>query len=804
MVSLENKWLQLNFDENQGFFEIINRNTGLGTFNHIFSSVSLLTQKNKNIILSTSDSKENSYTLENISDIYGNGRSLIVTQKFENGFCFTLIFNIYKEEPFILFQVAIRSTEPGYKLKSFHPFHLSKARAGNIEMGSIADWRLFRTDWQSWSPVEIVTLNKPQKRPWMKLPKVVMYSTKEKFARGEYLSDYLAVIKNIRTQQFITLGFISMRNHLTQIGIHVDYKKNEIRELFARSFAGGISLKEDQEIYSEKFILLINGMQALDSLDYYTTLVQKEMNALSWDSVPTGWCSWYYYYTLVSQESILENSTFLLDHQKELPLAVIQLDDGYLPQKRGNSRIGDWCDINNRFINGLEWLASEIKAKGYNPGLWIAPFLVTNSSKLFAEHPDWVIRDRKGKPFEVDFNVEWGLFNKVYGLDCTHPKVQEWIRALFKTIVEKWGFQYIKLDFLYAAAVDGVFYDKSMTRVQAYRKGLEIIRETVGENIFLLGCGAPLGPSIGLVNGMRVSGDTYYSFGQPFLFWFLNTFFFAGFEGMPSMKEALKTNMLRAFMHNKFWINDPDCLLVRRTRSTLQPHEIEFEVTLLGLCGGILFSSDKLSELAPNDLEYIKFLLPPSKVPAKPIDLFENDPPTHFKLEVSPNASIDTYYLMGIFNWTKKAKQIVLSATEFQLDSTLSYHIFDFWEKRYYQIHADDSKEISLRGDSAKLFAIHPMIGIPQLISSTFHFTQGGVEISKFEFDPDSDEILIEITKSGQNQGQLYLYLPPSYRERDLISDATQGGMFHQQDGLLGIEISFEDRTQINIKLEKI
>jgi hypothetical protein len=195
--------------------------------------------------------------------------------------------------------------------------------------------------------------------------------------------------------------------------------------------------------------------------------------------------------------------------------------------------------------------------------------------------------------------------------------------------------------------------------------------------------------------------------------------------------------------------------------------------------------------------------LPPSKIPAKPIDLFENDPPMHFKLDILPIASIEPYYLMGIFNWTKKQQQIILSVKQFQLDPTRAYHIFDFWEKRYYQIQSNDSKEIPLKGHSAKLLAIHPINEIPQLISSTFHITQGGVEIEKFEFNPESDEILIEITKSGQNQGQLYLYLPAPYHEKELVSDAKQSELFHQQNGLLGIEIAFADRTQITIKLEK-
>ena len=42
----------------------------------------------------------------------------------------------------------------------------------------------------------------------------------------------------------------------------------------------------------------------------------------------------------------------------------------------------------------------------------------------------------------------------------------------------------------------------------AYRSGIELIREAIGEDAYLLGCGAPLLPSSGLFDAMRVSPDT--------------------------------------------------------------------------------------------------------------------------------------------------------------------------------------------------------------------------------------------------------------------------------------------------------
>ena len=44
--------------------------------------------------------------------------------------------------------------------------------------------------------------------------------------------------------------------------------------------------------------------------------------------------------------------------------------------------------------------------------------------------------------------------------------------------------------------------------MEAYRRGLRLIRDAIGPEAYLLGCGAPILPSVGLVDAMRVSPDT--------------------------------------------------------------------------------------------------------------------------------------------------------------------------------------------------------------------------------------------------------------------------------------------------------
>ena len=289
-VILENQWISLSYNENAGLFNIYDKIKGSEVISNGYSSINLITPDADNLILSSSDDNDKKYEIKDVLDEYGQGQSLIITNSYRDGFIFTIFITIYEQRPSLFIQTSLQSTQAGFKLLSFCPFLSSIENEGTIQLGNLVDMRLFRQDWQSWSPVEIIPLNRRIKRPWMKLPKRILFSTNERFGKGEFLSDNFMVIKNLATQEFITLGFISMRKHLTQVGIHVNYEKNIIRKFFTRSLSGSTELKENHEIFSEKLVFIINGMNAVESLNYYASLVQEEMDAISWD--PTKQLHW--------------------------------------------------------------------------------------------------------------------------------------------------------------------------------------------------------------------------------------------------------------------------------------------------------------------------------------------------------------------------------------------------------------------------------------------------------------------------------------------------------------------------------
>ncbi len=201
------------------------------------------------------------------------------------------------------------------------------------------------------------------------------------------------------------------------------------------------------------------------------------------------WCSWYSFYQGISEEIL----TAVLDDLRGFPFQVFQIDDGW------QIDVGDW-EPNTRFPSGMEALARRIEAAGFTPGLWLAPFLVRPSSRLFRGRPEWLLRDEQGRPVPAGFN--WGDFT--YAVDTTHPEVAGWLVDLIRR-VRGWGYRYLKLDFIYAGALPGARRER-IPREAAYRQALAAVREAAPD-AYVLACGAPILASLGIADALRVGPD---------------------------------------------------------------------------------------------------------------------------------------------------------------------------------------------------------------------------------------------------------------------------------------------------------
>ncbi len=295
-----------------------------------------------------------------------------------------------------------------------------------------------------------------------------------------------------------------------------------------------------------------------------------------------GWCSWYYYYTKITEDIILDNLSSL--SRSKLKVDLFQIDDGY------QRSIGDWTHTNDKFPGGMQFLASEIKKTGMRAGLWLAPTIVTKDSQLLQSHPGIVLRhERSNRPVSMLYNPLWG--GRAYGLDVTHPVYKEWLSETIHTLVHHWGYDYLKLDFLFTAAHRGRWHDDTSSGARRLRETLQLVRKVAGRKVMLLGCGCPLWPAAGVLDAMRIGMDVNHIWGGDTMSWLLRD------RNYPTTRAALINTINRSFLHNRFWVNDPDCLMVRGRDTKLTLKQVYLMASVMSVSGGMLLLSDDLTKL---------------------------------------------------------------------------------------------------------------------------------------------------------------------------------------------------------------
>ena len=284
----------------------------------------------------------------------------------------------------------------------------------------------------------------------------------------------------------------------------------------------------------------------------------------------TGYTSWYNLYEDISEASIAADLQGFSGSSR-LP-DVFQIDDGY------ENAVGDWLVPNAKFSHGMKAAADQIRAAGMLPGIWLAPFAAEKKSILVREHPDWLLRDEKGRPQPGGCN--WSGF---YGLDIYNTEFRAWLKQVFDTVVRDWGYGLVKLDFLYAACL---IPRRDKTRAQVMFDGMRLLRELAGDAL-ILGCGVPLAPAFGLVDYCRIGCDMTLN-------WLGDAYLRPLHREVPSTRNTLLNTVFRRHLDGRAFRNDPDVFLLRDENIKLTPAQRETLATVNALFGGVLFTSDNV------------------------------------------------------------------------------------------------------------------------------------------------------------------------------------------------------------------
>ena len=297
----------------------------------------------------------------------------------------------------------------------------------------------------------------------------------------------------------------------------------------------------------------------------------------------TGYSSWYNRYENIDEASVLSDLAGCA--QVLRPGDLFQIDAGW------QQGVGDWA-CNEKFPNGLKPLVDGIHGKGLTAGLWLAPFGCQKDAKLMQEHPDWLLRI-EGQPWYCGCN--WGGF---YALDIDKPEVQDYLRRVFDRVLNQWGFDLVKLDFLYAAAPFG---NEQESRAGRMLRAMELLRACCGEKL-ILGCGVPLMPAFGLVDYCRVSCDVSLDWDDKPHMRLIH-------RERVSTRQAILNSVFRRQLNGRAFLSDPDVFFLREDNVKLSPQQKKLLADCCSLFGGMLLCSDDMAQYTPAALAQYRQML---------------------------------------------------------------------------------------------------------------------------------------------------------------------------------------------------
>jgi hypothetical protein len=477
---------------------------------------------------------------------------------------------------------------------------------------------------------------------------------------------------------------------------------------------------------------------------------------------PAGYCTWYSqpHGGASDEKHLAEQAEFAAKHLRPFGFSVIQIDDKW---QEGISTNGPKRNFTTHrpdgpYPGGMKAAAENVKSLGLVPGLWFMPFAGTYYDPLFQGHPDWFVKREDGRPYET----AWGGAC----LDMTHPGAREHLRGVASRICRDWGYQYIKVDGLWTGTAtkqqyvnsgykddgigDAVFNDPDKTNIEAYRDGLRLLREAVGEKVFILGCNGPqnmrsYGGAFGLVDAMRIGPDNGADWG--------------------SLTRGTIFGSRHYFLHGRIWYNDPDPVYVR---ASMPLNHAQLICSWVTLTGQLNLSSEWFPDLPPERLDILKRTMPGHGRLPRPADIFENDPPRLWLLTDAPERGVHAAStseksatrsqmdlpgrstlkrpegrspntlvrreVIGVFNWESREQNFDYPLAKLGLDPNAEYVAFDYWANTLLPLMKGRLR-ITVPAESCRVIAVRPRARHPQLLSTSRHITQGIVDVLEEKWD---------------------------------------------------------------------
>jgi alpha-galactosidase len=585
------------------------------------------------------------------SDALGSGKQLTVTcSGLADSPNLVYVLQLYSQNPYGTIQVWVKNTTR--KAISVQAIRNVDAMGESIVSlgGRASDDRVLSDSFsEDWPDLVIRDLVDDQGELHRGVGSQLIYNreSKQSLFLGALTQERFLTILRLKTEgqgSGAKIGsYVVDATGTTEIQKSFDMEKSPEDDLIELS----LPLKPWEELSSER-LLFATGTDYHAQLLTYGSVIRQLHHARVSSEIPMGWWSWTAYYGGINEGESLVNADWLSQHLKSLGYKFFQIDEGYQYAR------GEFETANaTQFPSGMRVVGHHITGDGLTFGLWTAPFEITTRAWVYEHHKDWLVHNAKGQP--IPLGDVWNQHvDTLYALDTTNPGAQEYLRQTYRTLVREWGVRFIKLDFMDTTAIEGYHYRPNTTALEAQRIGLQIIRDTVGDEVILDKDGSPMLNPVGIVDTGRISSDTGHTFRRS--------------------KAAEPGIAARFYMNGNFFIDDPDAFNITDTymversdeRSSQSLAAAQASIALSAIAGGMYEIGDDMlvldSEKDRLALAENRDLLNMAKAgrSSTPVDLLtyepEDEQPSVFLLRQSPRQS-----MLTVFNWTEKARSRSLS-----------------------------------------------------------------------------------------------------------------------------------------------
>ena len=472
---------------------------------------------------------------------------------------------------------------------------------------------------------------------------------------------------------------------LLENSLHRSAEKDRVE--LSLSVAPGANLSSERMLFGV-------GTDYHNQLETYAHIIRDLHHALVTAPTPIGWWSWTAYYFGLNEGTAITNAQWLSQHLKPLGYDFFHIDEGY-QFARGEYATPDA----SLFPQGMGVLEHKVLNEGLTPGVWTAPFEVSERSWIYTHHPEWLVHNAQGEPIHIG-SVTNGL-DHLYALDTTHPGAQVYLRSTYSKLVNQWGIHYIKMDFMEDSAVEGFYHVPQTTALEAQRIGIQTIRDAVGPNVLLDKDGCELLNPVGLVDTGRISQDTGHTF--------------------SSSKDAASGIAARYYINRNYYLADPDAFSVSTQTvddrswhggtKELTLDEAKVSIALSAVSGGLYEIGDDLPTLGEDserlNLVENRDLLDMARLgkASVPLDLMTYDPldlqPSVFFLKQTRRQSILT-----VFDWAEVSRSHSFARASLGLDQNANYTVSEVLTGSNSDTHLATTLEIRQPPHSVRVFKI--------------------------------------------------------------------------------------------------